>query len=79
MKKYIEVGYGNRWLIRTEIENPDGTEAEFKGIIKPFKLESIYLRVWIGYKVLVIDMKDGIKINRKQRKCIKLILGFSGI
>jgi len=79
LKKYIEIGYGNRWFVRTEIENKDGTETEIRGIITPFKLRSIYLRIWIGYKVLVIDLKEGIKISTKPRKCIKFILGFYGI
>lgn len=26
--KYIEFGIGNRWLVRTETEKPDGTETE---------------------------------------------------
>ncbi|MEB9851715.1 DUF3977 family protein, partial [Bacillus cereus] len=24
--KYIEIGFGNRWFVRTETENKDGTE-----------------------------------------------------
>lgn len=35
MSKYIELGLGNRWLIRTEIENPDGTEYEVRGTHGP--------------------------------------------
>lgn len=35
MSKYIELGLGNRWLIRTEIENLDGTEYEVRGAHGP--------------------------------------------
>ncbi|MEH7215922.1 DUF3977 family protein, partial [Bacillus toyonensis] len=28
--KYIEIGIGNRWFVRTETENTDGTEFEEK-------------------------------------------------
>ncbi|MCC9734258.1 DUF3977 family protein, partial [Streptococcus agalactiae] len=31
MRKYIEFGYGNTWLLRTEFEASDGTEWEVKG------------------------------------------------
>ncbi|KGE18420.1 hypothetical protein PWYN_28365 [Paenibacillus wynnii] len=79
MKKYIEIGFGNTWFIRTEIEEEDGTEREIKGFIKPFVLKSIYLRIWIGRKVLVIDSREGMKITTKNRSNIKLILGFYGL
>lgn len=79
MKKYIEIGLGNRWFIRTELENEDGTETEIKGFIRPFKLKTIYIRIWIGKKVLIIDSKEGIKMMRKNKRKIKLILGFSGV
>lgn len=79
MKKYIEIGIGNRWFIRTEVENEDGTETEIKGLIKPFKLKSIYLRIRLGKKVLVLDSRDGIKTMSKNRSKIKIIIGFSGL
>ena len=31
--KFIEIGIGNTWLVRTETELEDGTEYEEKGII----------------------------------------------
>ena len=79
MKKYIEVGYGNTWLVRTEIEEVDGTEREIKGLVKPFKLKSIYLRIWLGKKVLILDSREGIKISTKNRKKIKIVIGFYGL
>ncbi|HBJ01730.1 MAG TPA: DUF3977 domain-containing protein, partial [Lysinibacillus sp.] len=50
--KYIEFGLGNTWLIRTETELEDGTEYEEKGIVKPVKFRSLYLRIWIGKTVI---------------------------
>jgi hypothetical protein len=38
--KYIEFGIGNRWLVRTETEKPDGTETEARGIIGPGELHT---------------------------------------
>lgn len=79
MNKYIEIGIGNTWFIRTEIENGDGTEVEFKGIVRPFKLKSIYIRFWIRRTVVILDLKEGIKIQAKSTKKFKIILGLYGI
>lgn len=78
MKKFREIGYGNRWFIRTEFEHEDGTESEVKGFTRPFSLKSVYVRVWIGKKVLIIDTKEGIKFMNKKVKKVKIILGFFG-
>lgn len=78
VKKYVEIGFGNRWFVRTEIEYPDGSEEECKGIAKPFAVESVYLRIWIGHKVLIWDAKEGIKRMTKGKKRVKCIIGFSG-
>lgn len=32
MKKYVEIGFGNMWFIRTEIEHDNGQETEHRGI-----------------------------------------------
>ncbi|GGH27072.1 DUF3977 family protein [Paenibacillus segetis] len=79
MKKYIEIGFGNTWFVRTELEYPDGTETEVQGIYRPFKIQSIYMRTWIGYKVFILDLRTGFKIQTKTRRCFKCIIGFSGI
>ncbi|KEK22770.1 DUF3977 family protein [Bacillus gaemokensis] len=73
--KYIEVGVGNRWFIRTETERIDGTEFEQKGIIKPIYFESFYLRVWFRKTCLIFDSKEGFKKTRKNRNEYKFILG----
>ena len=78
MKKFREIGYGNRWFIRTEFEHEDGTEIEVKGFTKPFSLRSVYIRVWIEKKALIIDTKEGIKFVNKKEKKVKILLGFFG-
>ncbi|WP_040204311.1 DUF3977 family protein [Neobacillus jeddahensis] len=77
--KFIELGIGNRWLIRTETELSDGTEFEEKGIIYPIKFQSLYLRFWIGKTVLILDSKDGFKRTTKNRNEVKIILGIKSL
>lgn len=79
MKKYTEIGFGNQWFIRTEFEHEDGSESEIKGFVRPFKLKSVYIRIWVGKNVLVIDSKEGIKFVGKDKKKIKILIGFYGI
>ncbi|MFF2089306.1 DUF3977 family protein [Paenibacillus sp. NPDC058174] len=71
--KYIEVGIGNTWLVRTEIELADGTEFEQKGIVKPIVFHSVYFRIWLGKKVFIWDSKEGLKRMKKKRSAFKFI------
>ncbi|KPB06293.1 DUF3977 family protein [Bacillus sp. CHD6a] len=73
--KYIELGLGNTWIIRTETELEDGTEKEERGIIGPVKFHSFYIRVWIGKTVFIFDLREGIKRVKKSRKEYKFIIG----
>lgn len=75
--KYMECGIGNRWLLRTETEWPDGTETEQKGLAGPVKYHSCYIRVWMGRRVWILDSKEGCKRQRKQRKAFKIIVGIA--
>ncbi|MEK4626827.1 MAG: DUF3977 family protein [Solibacillus sp.] len=77
--KFVEFGVGNRWLLRTEIEQQDGTEYEQKGIVGPIKYLSCYIRVWIGKRVVILDSKEGLKKSRKARNAVKLILGIKSL
>ncbi|MGD7043121.1 DUF3977 family protein [Jeotgalibacillus proteolyticus] len=77
MKKYIEFGIGNTWLIRTETEFEDGTEYEEKGIKGPINFNSMYIRMWIGKTVLIADSKEGFKRHKKKRNDFKFIFGIS--
>ncbi len=77
MKKYIEFGFGNRWFVRTEFEKADGTEYEIKGIAGKIKPKSIYLRLWLGKKVYILDTKEGFKRQVKTRPALKVIVGIA--
>ncbi|WP_238651048.1 DUF3977 family protein [Paenibacillus piscarius] len=73
--KYIEFGIGNRWLVRTEFEQPDGTEVELKGVVRPVKFRSLYVRVWLRKTVWIMDSQDGFKKTLKPASRFKIILG----
>ena len=42
MKKYIEIGFGNTWFVRTESEDENGVETEHKGIDHLTKVDGVY-------------------------------------
>lgn len=75
--KFIEFGIGNTWLIRTETELEDGSEYEEKGIKGPIHFHSIYIRIWIKKNVLIVDLKEGIKLKKKGRNEFKFIFGIT--
>jgi hypothetical protein len=77
--KFIEFGIGNRWFVRTETELNNGTEFEEKGIVLPIKLQSLYLRVWIGKTVVIFDSKEGYKRTKKNRSDFKLLFGIRSL
>lgn len=77
--KFIEFGIGNKWLIRTETELSDGTEFEDKGIVRPIKLQSLYLRFWLGKTVVILDSKEGFKKTKKNRNEVKIIFGIKSL
>ncbi|UJF35733.1 DUF3977 family protein [Paenibacillus hexagrammi] len=75
--KYIEIGIGNTWMVRTEIELSDGSEFEQKGIIMPIIFRSFYLRIWLGKTVIIVDSREGLKRMKKTRHAFKLIFGLA--
>jgi len=77
--KFIEFGIGNKWVIRTETELNDGTEVEEKGIARPIKFQSLYLRFWVGRTVVILDSKEGFKKMKKNRNAVKVIVGIKSL
>jgi hypothetical protein len=73
--KYIEIGIGNTWFIRTETELEDGTEFEVRGIKGPIRPQSVYIRIWSLRTVLILDSKEGCKKIHKNRNSFKVIFG----
>jgi len=78
MKKYVEIGFGNTWLVRTEIEDENGEETERRGIAHLNKIYGVYLRVWLGHTVLIWSSNEGFKKMRKSRNAFKFLFGISG-
>jgi hypothetical protein len=69
---YTEIGWGNATFCSTEFEGEGG---EFRLPIFAFgEIVSFYLRIWIGTRVLIVDSRDGMKVQRK-RTGFKLLLG----
>ena len=62
-------------MLRAETELSDGTEFQERGIVGLIKFQSVYLRVWLGKAVIIIDSKEGYKKSKKNRKEIKIIIG----
>jgi hypothetical protein len=75
MMKYIEFGIGNRWLVRTETEFDDGSEIEERGIVRPIKFHSVYLRFWVEKNVIILNTREGWIHMKKDRNKFKLIFG----
>ena len=72
--KYIEIGIGNKWFVRTETENKDGTEFEERGIIKPIYLESVYVRIWFRKTCFILIRKRVLRKIRREGLNINLLL-----
>ncbi|MFE1245338.1 DUF3977 family protein [Fictibacillus sp. NPDC058756] len=66
-------------MVRTETELNNGTEFEEKGIVLPIKLQSLYLRIWIGKTVVIFDSKEGYKRSIKNRSDFKLLVGIRSL
>lgn len=77
--KFIEFGIGNTWIIRTETELDDGTEYEEKGIKGPIKFYSLYFRIWIGKTVVIADLKEGFKRQKKNHRKFKVLFGIVSV
>ncbi|MGT2911676.1 DUF3977 family protein [Streptococcus cameli] len=43
--------------------------------MKKVYLQSIYLRLWLGQTVSILDSKSGLKRQIKDRKAYKIIVG----
>jgi len=71
---YAEIGIGNGSFLSTEVEVGQ-RERRVKGLIIR-RLVSVYLRVWIGKRVLILDTREGLKTSRKSKVGRKLVVGF---
>ena len=74
MKVFSEIGIGNDSYLSTEFEKSDGSEYRFIGFFV-YKIVSVYIRLWVGYQVLIIDSKEGFKSLKKTKKRVKALIG----
>jgi hypothetical protein len=70
---YSEIGIGNGSLVSTEIERKKDEVRVNGWMMGVFR--SIYLRLWLGKTVIVIDSVDGLKVTKKSRRKVKILLG----
>jgi len=79
MEVFAEVGVGNDTCLSTEYEKADGSEFRVVGFFIGDRIVSMYIRVWIGYQVLIVDTKEGIKFSKKNKKKFKVLFGVKSI
>jgi hypothetical protein len=70
---YSEIGIGNGPLVSTEIERKNDEVRVNGWVMGVFR--SMYLRVWIGKTVVVIDSVDGLKVQKKSCSKVKVLFG----
>ncbi len=79
MKKiFAEVGVGNETFFSTEIEEGE-REYRIPKFIKPGHVNDVYLRIWIGTRVIILSMRDGLKFTIKPRRAFKVLIGLGGV
>ena len=78
MKLYTEVGIGNETFLSTEYEDESGDEYRRNGF-RFASVQSIYLRVWIAHRVIIVDSKEGIKVKTRNRAAFKLLFGIVSV
>lgn len=76
LKIFTEIGYGNRHIVSTEIEK-GAQEKRVRGFVR-MRITSIYLRIWIGYKVYILSSNRGFEIKTKHRRAFKFLFGIAG-
>lgn len=80
-KIFIEIGFdldNNRFGFgrSVEIEHDDGTEDRMKKRLKLKQVESHYVRIWLGKRVLVLDrQKPHLAVKKKTRNNFKGVVG----
>ena len=63
--------------VSTEVEHPDGSEDRRPGF-KKMHISSIYMRIWMFKKVLILSSSNFIELKSKPRNNFKIIIGLSG-
>jgi len=74
---FSEFGYGNDTLCSTEVEKGE-REYRIRGFVIPPKVEGIYLRIWVGKRVVVFSTKNIFSWQSKNKNRIKILFGLQG-
>lgn len=78
-KAYNEVGVGLPHFLSAELEHADGTEERVKGWVRMDRIQSFYMRVWVGRTVWILDTdKPHLSARRKPYTAFKIVLGMGG-
>ena len=75
---FAEIGIGNKSFLSTEIEKGK-KEHRVNKLIKPKKVNGVYLRIWLLKRVLIISTYEGIKFKKKNKNRFKLAFGLEGV
>ena len=74
MKIFSEMGVGLPTFFSSEFELEDGREFRLPGIWVR-SISEVYVRIWIGRRVLILSSKEGIKTQSKPKNRFNLVLG----
>jgi len=75
---FAEVGFGNETFLSTEVEQGDD-EYRIKGFILPEKIKGIYLRFYIGRRNIILSLRNGLVIKKKDKSKFKILFGVYGV
>ena len=67
---YAEIGLGNEFFCSTELKDELRVKGFFVG-----RFISVYVRVWIGRVVVILDSREGVKVQKKNRCSFKCLFG----
>lgn len=74
---FAEAGFGNDTFLSTEVEEGEN-EYRIPKFIVPQQIREVYLRIWLGKRVVIVSTREGIKMKLKDKRKIKLLVGIGG-
>lgn len=76
-KVFVEIGFGNNSFFSTEIEK-GRKEYRVNKLMRPKKINGIYLRFWVFKTVFCISSYDGLTFKKKNKNKFKILFGIEG-
>ena len=74
MRKQIEFGCGNTWLLRTEFEASDGMDVGEGKDLDFIHDKALTIGAIESY---ILDVKEGFKRQRKMSNAVKFVVGIA--